>query len=161
MQRVFLLPEMKSKTCFFTPRLQAFNETFASLSKDQDICVVWHEGTAGRSVAEFIKKLKSTKWTLRTKNKSAEKSRTYIRDLDVQSIRICQKFNLLGFSISRQLSVSEKHRVNQIKRMSWWKYWYRKLDFEFNWTAGHRTIILTCDEMIYTGCPISNDPTFP
>ena len=52
MQRVFLIPIMKAKSCYFTSRLQVYNETFASLSGTADVCVVWHEATTGRGAAD-------------------------------------------------------------------------------------------------------------
>lgn len=36
----------------FNFRLVVFNETFASLKLDENICVVWHEATRGRSAAD-------------------------------------------------------------------------------------------------------------
>nr|CAI5839242.1 unnamed protein product [Callosobruchus analis] len=39
----------KIKDSFFNSRLILFNETFASLAKDNNrICVLWHEAIAGR-----------------------------------------------------------------------------------------------------------------
>ena len=49
MQRVLLVPIMKGKRAFFTSRLVCFNATFASISGQRDICVVWNEATAGRN----------------------------------------------------------------------------------------------------------------
>lgn len=52
MQRVLLLPIMKQKSCFFTSRLVTFNETFASMSGDSNVCVLWHEGISGRNAPD-------------------------------------------------------------------------------------------------------------
>ena len=49
MQRVLLVPIMKSKRAFFTSRLVCFNETFDCLSGERDICVLWNQATAGRN----------------------------------------------------------------------------------------------------------------
>lgn len=48
MQKVIMLPKMNIKEHFFVSRLTVFNETFASLSEKDDICVLWHEGISGR-----------------------------------------------------------------------------------------------------------------
>ena len=53
LQRVILLPIMTAKSCFFTPRLQTYNETFAAMSKGTDTCVVWHEGITGRNAPDI------------------------------------------------------------------------------------------------------------
>ena len=52
MQKVLLLPMMRSKRAFFTKRLVCFNETFASLCGAQHFCLLWHEAVAGRVAAE-------------------------------------------------------------------------------------------------------------
>ena len=48
MQKVIMLPKMSIKEHFFVSRLTVFNETFASLSEKDDICVLWHKGLSGR-----------------------------------------------------------------------------------------------------------------
>ena len=50
--RVFLLPILKAKYCFFTSLLQAFIETFASLSGTPDSCVLWNEAATGRNASD-------------------------------------------------------------------------------------------------------------
>ncbi|CAH2004429.1 unnamed protein product, partial [Acanthoscelides obtectus] len=52
MQKVLLLPKMSTKESFFVSRLVVFNETFASLHKDGNICVMWHEAIRGRSATD-------------------------------------------------------------------------------------------------------------
>uniref|UniRef100_A0A6P7GZS5 Uncharacterized protein LOC114349017 n=1 Tax=Diabrotica virgifera virgifera TaxID=50390 RepID=A0A6P7GZS5_DIAVI len=52
MQKVLLLPKMSTKNSFFISRLVVFNETFASLGNDENICVMWHEAIRGRSAAD-------------------------------------------------------------------------------------------------------------
>ena len=48
MQKVLMLPKMSIKEHFFVSRLMVFNETFASISEKDDICVLWHEAISGR-----------------------------------------------------------------------------------------------------------------
>ena len=43
---------MTIKEHFFVSRLVVFNETFASLNKDGDYVVLWHEGVAGRKASD-------------------------------------------------------------------------------------------------------------
>ncbi|CAH1977423.1 unnamed protein product, partial [Acanthoscelides obtectus] len=52
MQKVLLLPKMSTKESFFVSRLVVFNETFVSLHKDGNICVMWHEAIRGRSATD-------------------------------------------------------------------------------------------------------------
>ena len=53
MQRVILLPKLKTKEHVFISRLVTFNETFASLSpSDPDYTVLWHEAVSGRSAPD-------------------------------------------------------------------------------------------------------------
>ena len=52
MQKVILLPKLKTKMHFFTSRLVVFNETFASLSGRNDLTVLWHEAISGRLAAD-------------------------------------------------------------------------------------------------------------
>ncbi|CAH2010131.1 unnamed protein product [Acanthoscelides obtectus] len=52
MQKVLLLPKMSTKESFFVSRLVVFNETFASLHKDGNIFVMWHEAIRGRSATD-------------------------------------------------------------------------------------------------------------
>lgn len=53
-----MLPRMESyKSVIFTPRIIAFNETFAPLgrkSKDNVTAVIWHEGISGRKSSDLI-----------------------------------------------------------------------------------------------------------
>lgn len=53
LQKVLLLPIMPGiKDCFFTSRLVAFNESFATLKKNSNFksyCAVWHEAISNRS----------------------------------------------------------------------------------------------------------------
>ena len=53
MQKILLLPMMPTKRAFFTSRLVCFNETFASLKGELDICMVWHEGISGGKGADL------------------------------------------------------------------------------------------------------------
>lgn len=50
LQNVIMLPKMDEfKTCMFTPRLVAYNETLSDLGNNgKDTAVVWHEATPGR-----------------------------------------------------------------------------------------------------------------
>ena len=77
MMRVTMLPIRPLKECIFTPRVIAFNETFAlampedkirrrqrrSSNKQHNCCVLWHEGVTGSSAeavaASFLLYLKS------------------------------------------------------------------------------------------------------
>ena len=52
MQKVIMLPKMNIKEHFFVSRLTVFNETFASLSGDEDMCVLWHEALSGRDASD-------------------------------------------------------------------------------------------------------------
>ena len=54
MMRIAVLPILPHKTCVFTSRLIAYNETFVSLGggKGQGVCIVWHEGVAGRDAPD-------------------------------------------------------------------------------------------------------------
>ena len=53
LQRVSLLPKLKTKEHIFISRLVTFNETFASLSPSQpDYTVLWHEAVSGRSAPD-------------------------------------------------------------------------------------------------------------
>ena len=52
MQKIIMLPKMNVKEHFFVSRLAVFNETFASLSNDDDLCVLWHEGLSGRDASD-------------------------------------------------------------------------------------------------------------
>lgn len=52
MMRVTLLPILPHKICVFTPRLIAYNETFAPLGGKGGVCIVWHEGVAGRDAPD-------------------------------------------------------------------------------------------------------------
>lgn len=52
MQKILLLPIMPLKTCFFTKRSVCFNETFACMSGDLDLCIIWHEAFAGRKASD-------------------------------------------------------------------------------------------------------------
>ena len=64
MMKVFMLPQLPLKDAIFTPRLTCFNETFALLmpSRREDraarrqlrssMCVIWHDGLAGRGCEE-------------------------------------------------------------------------------------------------------------
>jgi len=52
MQKVIMLPKMNVKEHFFISRLTVFNETFASLAGGDDICILWHEGIAGRDASD-------------------------------------------------------------------------------------------------------------
>lgn len=52
MQKVLLLPKMNIKEHFFISRLTVFNETFASMSSKQDLCVMWHEALSGRDASD-------------------------------------------------------------------------------------------------------------
>ena len=54
MMRIAVLPIMPHKTCVFTSRLIAYNETFVPLGggKGKGVCVVWHEGVAGRDAPD-------------------------------------------------------------------------------------------------------------
>ena len=52
MQKVLLLPKMTIKEHFFVSRLVIFNETFASVNKDGDFVLLWHEGIAGRKASD-------------------------------------------------------------------------------------------------------------
>ena len=71
LQKVIMLPRMNGvKTCAFTRRIIAFNETFAELGKAKNnSTVVWNESVSGRSAADicsafwcfFTKKLRDTK----------------------------------------------------------------------------------------------------
>ena len=64
MQKVILIPKLTTKEHFFTPRLIAYNETFARLSSGTDLCVLWHEAVSGRDAAQvasaYIKAVKSS-----------------------------------------------------------------------------------------------------
>ena len=49
MQKVIQMPKIPTKEYFFSRKLILFNETFATPGKDNEaICVLWHEGEAGR-----------------------------------------------------------------------------------------------------------------
>ena len=49
MQKAITMPKMATKDHFFAKKLVLFNETFASPSKKgPKLCVIWHEGEAGR-----------------------------------------------------------------------------------------------------------------
>lgn len=54
MQKVIMLPKMNVKEHFFISRLTVFNETFASLAGGEDICILWHEGIAGRDASDVM-----------------------------------------------------------------------------------------------------------
>ena len=49
MQKVILLPKLTLKEHFFVSRLVIFNETFASLTGEPDLLILWHEAIAGRN----------------------------------------------------------------------------------------------------------------
>ena len=52
MQKVIMLPKMNVKEHFFISRLTVFNETFASLTGKDDLCVMWHEANSGRDASD-------------------------------------------------------------------------------------------------------------
>lgn len=57
MEKVIVLPIIPgSKACIFTPRLIAFNETFANVNDNapekKTLAVLWHEGTTGRNSSD-------------------------------------------------------------------------------------------------------------
>ena len=52
MMRVTLLPILPHKVCAFTPRLIAYNETFAALGGKRGVCILWHEGVSGRDAPD-------------------------------------------------------------------------------------------------------------
>jgi len=61
MQKVIMLPRIPgNKTAVFTRRIIAFHETFAVVGKPKKnsdkkhICVLWHEGIAGRKAEEVV-----------------------------------------------------------------------------------------------------------
>ena len=49
MQKVILLPKLTLKEHFFVSRLVVFNETFAALTEEPDLLILWHEAIAGRN----------------------------------------------------------------------------------------------------------------
>lgn len=54
MQKVLIIPKMKTKNSYFVSRLVVFNETFAPLHQHDtaNICVLWHEAITGRTAAD-------------------------------------------------------------------------------------------------------------
>lgn len=54
MQKVLIIPKMKTKNCCFVSRLVVFNENFAALKTNNNVCVIWHEGISGRQFWEFL-----------------------------------------------------------------------------------------------------------
>ncbi|CAH1111423.1 unnamed protein product [Psylliodes chrysocephalus] len=53
MQKVLLLPKLSLKSSVFVSKLVVFNETFASLTKDEEnICILWHEAISGRTAED-------------------------------------------------------------------------------------------------------------
>ena len=55
LQKIIMLPRMMGvKTCAFTRRIIAFNETFAELGKaNNNVVVVWNESVSGRSAPDI------------------------------------------------------------------------------------------------------------
>ena len=52
MQKVLMLPKTTLKSQYFVSRLTVFNETFSELNGEKDMCLLWHEGEAGRCATE-------------------------------------------------------------------------------------------------------------
>ena len=52
MQKVIMLPKTTLKSQYFVSRLTVFNETFSELNGENDMCLLWREGEAGRCAAE-------------------------------------------------------------------------------------------------------------
>lgn len=52
MQKILILPKMNIKNAYFVSRLVVMHETFAALHNGKNLCIVWHEATAGRSAPE-------------------------------------------------------------------------------------------------------------
>ena len=71
LMKVFLLPVLPYKKCFFCPRLIAFNETFSVISKKKrkslknSVAILWHEGISGRDSSDIF----STFWLFLEKNR--------------------------------------------------------------------------------------------
>jgi hypothetical protein len=55
LQKVIMLPRMPGvKTCVFTRRIVAFNETFAALGKGKmNVCALWNEAISGRNAEDI------------------------------------------------------------------------------------------------------------
>ena len=105
LQKVIMLPRMTGvKTCAFTRRIIAFNETFAELGKAKsNVVVLWNESVGGRSASEIC----SAFWNFLINKVRDTKQVTLWCDNCTSQNKNWTMFSFLVFAVNSNLIAAE------------------------------------------------------